>query len=122
MDKIASPQDLHVELQRLLAYAQSVKPSREKLASDLRELASRLAEDTSGPLTRENQKLLNVVEEYSRGAGKVLDVEYNGTGHGWSATFDTEYAALKVYYQYVRGTTPKYRIVKGPHGWTLMVK
>jgi len=43
MQKIASPQDLQVELQRLASEAAEDRPSREKLAIDLRELADRLA-------------------------------------------------------------------------------
>jgi len=46
MDKIASPQDLQNELRRLVAYAEGaegVRPSREKLASELHELATRVA-------------------------------------------------------------------------------
>lgn len=43
MNRIASPQDLQAEVHRLLAYSQSPKPSREKLASELRELANRVA-------------------------------------------------------------------------------
>ena len=43
MQKIASPQDLQAELQRLASEAAEDRPSREKLASDLRELADRLA-------------------------------------------------------------------------------
>jgi hypothetical protein len=45
MDKIASPQDLQAELRRLLAYSQSEKPSREKIAGELRALADRVADD-----------------------------------------------------------------------------
>jgi len=43
MRKIASPQDLQAELQRLLAYSQTEQPSREKIASELRGLAARVA-------------------------------------------------------------------------------
>lgn len=43
MRKIASPQELQTELRRLLAYCSGPeKPSREKLAAELRELASRV--------------------------------------------------------------------------------
>jgi len=45
MNKIASPQDLQAELRRLLAYAQTEKPSREKLAAEMRGLANRVAAD-----------------------------------------------------------------------------
>lgn len=43
MNKIASPQELQAELRRLLAYSQSPKPSREKLAAAMRGLADRVA-------------------------------------------------------------------------------
>lgn len=43
MNKIASPQDLQNELRRLVAYAESENPSREKLGSELHDLASRVA-------------------------------------------------------------------------------
>ena len=44
MNKIASPKDLRAEVQRILDYANGPeKPSREKLASDLRSLADRVA-------------------------------------------------------------------------------
>jgi len=43
MNRIASPQDLQAEIRRLLAYSQSPKPSREKLASELQALAGRVA-------------------------------------------------------------------------------
>jgi hypothetical protein len=43
MNKIASPQQLQAELRRLLAYAGSEMPSRKRIASELRELADRVA-------------------------------------------------------------------------------
>jgi len=43
MKKIANPQDLQDELRRLVAYCESDQPSRERLASDLNDLASRVA-------------------------------------------------------------------------------
>lgn len=43
MDKIASPDELQAELRKLLAYAESENPSREKLAADLNALSSRVA-------------------------------------------------------------------------------
>ena len=49
MDKIASPQDLAQELRRLLAYAGSPNPSREKLASGLRDLAGAVVDPTKPP-------------------------------------------------------------------------
>ena len=46
MNKIASPQDLQNELTRLVAYCSEGQPSREKVASELRSLADRLAGKT----------------------------------------------------------------------------
>jgi hypothetical protein len=43
MNKISSSKDLSVELQHILNYASSPNPSRNKLASDLRALAFRVA-------------------------------------------------------------------------------
>lgn len=48
MEKIASPQDLSSELQRLLKYAEGPNPSREKLATDLRTLADRVSHQVQG--------------------------------------------------------------------------
>lgn len=44
MQKIAKPQELQAELQRLLAYASSEKPSRAKLSAELNALADRVAD------------------------------------------------------------------------------
>jgi hypothetical protein len=49
MNRIASPNQLTAELQRLLTYSQTEKPSREKLASAMRGLAIRLASDGLRP-------------------------------------------------------------------------
>jgi hypothetical protein len=63
MDKIASPQALAAELRTLLAYAGSEKPSREKLAADLRGLADRTAEDfTKNWLSARKQAQKQLVE------------------------------------------------------------
>ena len=43
MLKIATPNDLRAELKRLLVYCQEARPSREKIASELRGLADRVA-------------------------------------------------------------------------------
>jgi hypothetical protein len=46
MNKIASPQDLRAEIHRLLAYCDGPgNPSRDRIASELRELADRVAVD-----------------------------------------------------------------------------
>jgi hypothetical protein len=50
MDKIATPKDLVSELQRLIAYASSEKPSRAKLSSALFGLADKVSMDhPNGP-------------------------------------------------------------------------
>lgn len=50
MQKIASPTELQSELRRLLAYCGGPeKPSREKLASELRDLADRVAMEFDTP-------------------------------------------------------------------------
>ena len=46
MKKIASPQELKAELQRLLAYSQESQPSREKITAELLDLADRVAGTT----------------------------------------------------------------------------
>jgi hypothetical protein len=43
MDRIATPRGLVAELQKILAYAETEKPSREKLATALNALADRTA-------------------------------------------------------------------------------
>jgi hypothetical protein len=45
MRKVANTRELQAELQALLTYAQSPNPSRETLASDLRKLAKRVADN-----------------------------------------------------------------------------
>jgi hypothetical protein len=47
MDKIASPQALVAELQKLLTYARTPTPSRERLAYDLTALSDRLLGKTA---------------------------------------------------------------------------
>lgn len=47
MKRLASPQDLQAELHRLLAYAQSPRPSRERLSTELTRLADEVAGDTT---------------------------------------------------------------------------
>jgi hypothetical protein len=47
MDKIASPKELATELRSILAYAEQAKPSRDKIATDLRALADRTASGES---------------------------------------------------------------------------
>jgi hypothetical protein len=42
MKKLATSRDLQVELRRVLSYAESPNPSRERVAEELRELADRV--------------------------------------------------------------------------------
>jgi len=49
MDKIASPKELVAALRDLLEYAEGKNPSREKLASELLDLAERTAKGPSLP-------------------------------------------------------------------------
>lgn len=56
MEKIATPNELQSELRRLLSYSQEAHPSRVRLASELRELALKVAaaptaEELTKPLT-----------------------------------------------------------------------
>jgi len=78
MDRIASPQDLQAELRRLLAYCESdEKPSREKLASELRDLANRLAR-----LTFKKQK---ITVKLQNGKSVPVDAEVIGS---WAVHLD----------------------------------
>jgi len=56
MRKIAAPQDLQSELRRLLAYSQSHQPSRQVLASELMDLADRVAVKASSSIENTAQK------------------------------------------------------------------
>jgi hypothetical protein len=64
MDKIATPKDLVSELQRVIAYAGSEKPSRAKLSKSLTLLAS-LVEGTSKPL--DQGEVAEYLEQKMRG-------------------------------------------------------
>ena len=82
MDKIASPNELQAELRRLLAYAQTEKPSREKLAAGLRGLASRVAADRvlriryiNGYWRADLVKDRTLLNQFARDAG-VIDAPY----------------------------------------------
>jgi hypothetical protein len=121
MHKIAKPQDLQAELRRLLSYAGSDKPSRIKLAAELRGLADRVAGNPGDPkpkfrlgdkvLSTLNPKMLGEVSfiaDYDEWLGqyryKVL--EPNGTRHHWNEgnmkkISEREYArkAKDTYYQ-----------------------
>ena len=69
MNKIASPQELQTELRRLLASSQEENPSREKLAEELRALATKLGSDRQANIS--GLDILNVV---LGGESKVIEV------------------------------------------------
>lgn len=71
MDKIASPQDLASELRTLLASCQD-GASREKLASDLRGLADRVAGDQAENLVRQLLTGLNDMQSYADNVKSIL--------------------------------------------------
>lgn len=83
MRKVASPQDLQIELRRLLAYAQTDRPSRTKLALELRSLASRVA----APKINTPQDVERVFEE-AFSATSLLE----GISEDWG--FDPDLAAF----------------------------
>jgi hypothetical protein len=68
MNKIASPGELQAELRRLLAYSQSEKPSREKLAAGLNALADRVAGAEKETVPESDQGLLK--DQVRRNKGK----------------------------------------------------
>lgn len=58
MNKIATPQDLQAELRRLLAYTQESQPSRTVLASELRDLADKVASNPKAEVVAIMAKIL----------------------------------------------------------------
>ena len=66
MDKIASPVELADQLRKILAYAQSDQPSRQKLADSLEVLANRVAANPLGgpePTPEQLQKSRKAIEK-----------------------------------------------------------
>jgi len=83
MDKIATTQELQHELQRLLNYAQSHRPSRETLAQRLARLSHRVAGDTFDIDAAKdyNLRLAKLLQKLKRDAGaKFVVGNYKGTG------------------------------------------
>jgi hypothetical protein len=76
MDKIASPQELHGELRNLAAYCGSAQPSREVVASKLRELAVRVA---SGVFPIE--KLKRLTDDNNHSEALILGAKSLGLSH-----------------------------------------
>ncbi|MBU0571997.1 MAG: hypothetical protein KKC50_08165 [Candidatus Omnitrophica bacterium] len=82
MDKIATPRELRSEIRRLLAYSQTERPSREKLAAELRGLAGRVAADRvlrvryiNGYWRADLVKDRTLLNQFARDAG-VIDAPY----------------------------------------------
>lgn len=67
MKKIATPQDLQAELQRLLAYCESPRPSREKLAGELWGLADRVA---ANPKAEVSEAMSAILEDLVQRMGR----------------------------------------------------
>ena len=88
MQKIATPQELQTGLLRILAYAQGAqRPERAKIASDLRELADRVAGNvTSAAKVPRNLEML---------IRKVRNEGYEVKGHEVWVKFKTEADANK---------------------------
>lgn len=77
MDKIASPQDLQAELRRLLAYSQSERPSRARVASELRTLSERLSSPRTAAYVAEGKQFYELMNAHWR---NVKYDEEKGTG------------------------------------------
>jgi hypothetical protein len=86
MRKIAGPQDLQAELQRLLAYSQGENPSRQVVARELRKLAVRVAPpdlpEVGAPIfgPRDSTPTIakNILRDVSR--GKLVRLSPKGSG------------------------------------------
>lgn len=77
------------------------------------------ADDDDKDREHKEKRLQAELEKHARGAGKVKSVQWRGSG-SWAAVFDTEYAALKVYYKYK--DTPGVRLGKaGGGGWHVSI-
>ncbi len=75
MDKIASPQELASQLRHLLAYAQSPKPSRVKLAADLKRLARQVVIDEEAWLLADDAKeTLGDLRSLQEGIDDLADI------------------------------------------------
>lgn len=100
MDRIASPHELQSELRRLLAYSQSERPSREKLALEIRRLADRVSshssrsagflqdkvngQDVTNLEPEEAAKLRQLVRSVVRGGGGSVRLDTRGSTKGWT--------------------------------------
>jgi hypothetical protein len=91
---------------------------------DYSRTAAQIETHHEGELTRIEKRLVDEIEKHIKGTGKVLFVDWEGVGMGWSVIVDTEYAALKAFYAYNRapGSTSGVQIRKvngGIPGWNI---
>jgi hypothetical protein len=108
MDKIASPEDLWIELRRILAYAGTKNPSRAKIASDLLGLADRVAARKPHLQYEKNQLkvLLDTLKMPSAMAGVM----------GGPSPAEAE-KILKQDYDYTDAEIRKLKQASGPFRW-----
>jgi hypothetical protein len=74
MDKIASPKELQAQITELLVYSQGAAPSREKIASDLRDLAARVTRSSDGSTLREQADWLKAVKDFEDAGNWLWEV------------------------------------------------
>jgi len=61
MKKIATPQDLQAELTQILAYSQSERPERGRIAAKLNDLADRLEGTSKTAMDSEEEELYDAI-------------------------------------------------------------
>lgn len=69
------------------------------------------------------EKLRRELEKHTRGAGKVIYIRADDLTRstGWTAVFDTEYAALKAYYTYRGSRGVRFGRSTNLGGWYMAV-
>lgn len=103
MQKIASPQDLTMELRQLLAYAGEERPSRIRLAADLRSLADRVAADDDDILEMPERMAREFIVELNAatqdsvvGTWKARDAGMARETAGWLELISQDTSTLEV--------------------------
>ena len=83
---------------------------------------SRTSSDPQADADRLTERLRKEMERLVQGAGHVVDAQaYEpAKGGGWIVVFDTEYAALKVYYTYRKSSGVK--LDKSSKGWSVSTR
>jgi hypothetical protein len=79
-NKIATPQELTTELQKILEQAQGTNPSRERIAEDLQSLAARIQHNAAMP-SMSVQIFLKMLKDF-KDAAKKLDDAWESLGMG----------------------------------------